>query len=529
MTETNAQGEDNVRAHARFLWRRRWYVSAGGVIGSIGAVLFTMQATPIYRAEVLMKVNAAAIRPQDMDPFSGLFLSREAVPSIIELLNTPQVLDQGASNLELASKNQSLGGVNAKPTGDTEYFIVTVENTDRFAARDIANEVARVTILEKETEWARRIAGAEISLIVQVEFLQKRIQETRELLASPTDDDTGLLGIKLGQYESQYASALRRLDDSRFGFTQLPKVLELVAPATDPGTKIFPRPRMNLIMGVLTGILLGVLVGVILEYLDTRVRSPEQVRALLGAPAMAALPVMPKAKDTPSIVSPVGVETEAVLEPYHLLRTNLQSSWGGGNSWAVLVTSADIGEGKSTTVAFVGAALATSGVRVILIDADLRRPQLHRFFDLEQASGLVQLLSDKDGRLESYVEETSIENLSLLTAGSRASNPSALFGSERFVQVLEEAKGAADVVLLDSPPVLYSSDSLVMAPKVNRVLLVIGAGMLRSDTINRAREALGMVRVKQVDAVLNRVRRDADTYAYYSYYYSQHDRPEETS
>ena len=330
-------------------------------------------------------------------------------------------------------------------------------------------------------------------------------------------------------HQSQYASALGQLDASRFGFTQLPKVLELVAPATGSGSKIYPSPRKNLITGLIGGIVLGLLLAFSLEWWDTRVRSPEQLRQLLGVPAMAALPVMPKGKDSAEIVTPMAIKGEPTLEPYHLLRTNLQSSWADGSSGTVLVTSADIGEGKSTTVSFVGTALASSGLKVILIDADLRRPQLHRFFDMEQTGGLVQLISDTEGRLESYVKETQVENLSLLTAGSRASNPSALFGSERFAEVLEEAKGAADVVLLDSPPVLYSSDSLVMAPKVNRVLLVIGAGMLRSDTINRAREALGMVRVKQVDAVLNRVRRDADTYAYYSYYYDQHYRREETS
>ena len=99
-----------------------------------------------------MKVNAAAIRPQDMDPFSGLFLSRAAVPSVIKLLKTPQVLDQVASNLELASKNQSLGSISGAPDPKTEFFRVWVENTNAFVARDVVNEVARVTILEKETE-----------------------------------------------------------------------------------------------------------------------------------------------------------------------------------------------------------------------------------------------------------------------------------------------------------------------------------------------------------------------------------------
>ena len=99
-----------------------------------------------------------------MDPFSGMFLSREAVSSIIQFLRTPQVLNQVASNLELASKNQSLGSVTAFAVSGTEYFRLSVENTDAAVARDVANEVAQVTISEKETEWAGRIAGAEISL-----------------------------------------------------------------------------------------------------------------------------------------------------------------------------------------------------------------------------------------------------------------------------------------------------------------------------------------------------------------------------
>ena len=158
---------------------------------------------------------------------------------------------------------------------------------------------------------------------------------------------------------------------------------------------------------------------------------------------------------------------------------------------------------------------------MVLIDGDLRRPQLHKKFDIGNEHGLSNLLSGGI-TIEPYLQETPIETLKVLTSGSQPTlNPSVLLGSEMMRNVLEQVKATADVVLVDSPPILYPSDALELASVVDQVLLVIWSGMLRRGTVTRPQEALAMVKTKQVDVVLNKVRRDVDSYAYYSYYYRE--------
>ena len=476
----------------------------------LGAALLTQLITPIYRAESKVQVNAAVIRPQDMDPFSGLFLSREAVASFVEIAKTPPILDKVAKNLELPTDSVGLGNVTARQIGKTEFFTVSVEHTNPVIARDAANELARVLKIESEVEWQRRVATSEMLAQFRLDELQQQIQSTRQALAVGAGD-TQLLTLQLSQYESQYAVALRTLEESQLAGSRITEVLTLRAFATLPNQPISPNLLSNLMIGVLVGGLLGFGLIFFREYMDNKVKSPEEVSHLLGTPVIGALPIAPQDKDN--------ISDEALLEPYHLLRTNLRFSWAQPGSRAILITSAEVGEGKTTILSNLGVALASAGQKVILIDADLRRPQIHSRFGVSRTDGLAELLEEDEPDCRDYLTETGIENLKMVTAGKAATNPSILLGSERMQTVLDVAKNEADVVLVDSPPVLYSSDALVLAGIVEQVLLVIWSGMLRGDTIQRARSALKIVKTRQLDVVLNKVRRETDAYAYYSYYY----------
>ena len=277
-------------------------------------------------------------------------------------------------------------------------------------------------------------------------------------------------------------------------------------------------------------LLLGFAVGMGLvfsvEYLDTRVKTPDQVRQLLGVPIMGALPVAPKEDKNVELLDTKALEGSPLMESYHLLRTNLRFSWENADPKAILVTSAEAGEGKTTVLSHLGIALATAGQWVILIDGDLRRPQLHERFGLPFGNGLTQAIEDEDLQLEDYLQPTDAPNLRVLTAGSHPANPMVVLGSEGMTRVLDASKHMADVVLVDSPPVLFSSDARTLAASVEHGLLVIHSGMLQGGTVEHARGALGMVRAKHVDVVLNKVKRESDTYACYSYYsYSRYNRP----
>ena len=130
---------------------------------------------------------------------------------------------------------------------------------------------------------------------------------------------------------------------------------------------------------------------------------------------------------------------------------------------------------------------------------------------------LADVLEEGWGTLEPYVKETALENLTVVTAGSRVTNPAVLLASERMLEVLGELRERGDIVLLDSPPVLYVSDALMLAGEVDQVLLVLGSGMVKKEAARQSRDALAMVQAKRVDVVLNKISRETDAYSYYHY------------
>ena len=521
--------EFSITESLRALWRRRWLIVLP-VVALVSSILLTTLVTPRYRTEALLQLNAAATQPEKMDPFSGLFISREAAPSFIELMKTPPILDQVAANLGLPG-NASLGEIAVSQISKTAFLRISVEHSDPMLAADVANELAQVMRTESLLEWHERAATAAAILQVRLDSLLRQIEQTRQALAAGAGD-AHLLGLQLSSFDSQYAVGLTELEATRLGTIRITDVLTVRARAATPTTPVYPRPLFNAFMAVVLGITIaiGLLFG--LEYLDaTKVRSPEQVRRLLGAPVIGGLPIHDLFKQRGGSAG-VGsrVQDPTFLEPYHLLRTNLQFSGAVGEAQTVLVTSAEIGEGKTTIVSNLALAYAIAGQRVIAVDADMRRPNLHLNFETAAEKGLSQFLSQDDAPVDEFLSDCPLPSdahsgsLRVLGAGTVTASPSAFLGSARMRQMLDEMKGLADVILLDSPPVLYSSDPLVIANAVDRVILVVWSGMLRNAAIQRAREGLEMVKANRVDVVLNKLRRETDTYAYYSqyYYYSEH-------
>lgn len=201
-------------------------------------------------------------------------------------------------------------------------------------------------------------------------------------------------------------------------------------------------------------------------------------------------------------------------EAFRTLRTNIQFSSLDHELRTILVTSPGPREGKSTILANLAIAIAEAGRRVIAVDCDLRRPALHQFFGLDHATGLTSaLLEDDPGALP--LQETFVPGLRLLASGPQPPNPSELLGSQRFNRVVEALKQEADIVLFDAPPVLAVADAVVLAARLDGVLLVISAGKTKREPARRARQQLERVNARLIGLVLNDVKIDRSLYQYY--------------
>lgn len=202
-------------------------------------------------------------------------------------------------------------------------------------------------------------------------------------------------------------------------------------------------------------------------------------------------------------------------EAYRTLRMNLQFSSLDRALDTLLITSPGVGEGKSTTLANLAVTMAQIEQRVIMVDCDLRRPTLHRFFDLSNEVGLTTMMLDEQAMDDPPLQETAVPGLQLLASGALPPRPADLLGSKRMEAVIAGLAARADIVLLDAPPVMAVTDAVVLATKVVGVLLVVSAGVTKREHALGAVERLNKVNANLVGSVLSNVPLDATLQTYY--------------
>jgi non-specific protein-tyrosine kinase len=204
-----------------------------------------------------------------------------------------------------------------------------------------------------------------------------------------------------------------------------------------------------------------------------------------------------------------------ISEAYRTLRTNLDFASLDQALKTLVVTSAGVGEGKSTTLANLAVVSAQAGRKVVLVDADLRRPSLHQAFGLQNEAGLTTVMMDEDALASPPLQATSIEGLSVLTSGPLPPNPADLMGSRRMENVIAALADGADQVFFDTPPVVAVTDAAVLATKVDGVLLVVSAGKTRRDNAHTAVQRLEQINARLVGTVLTNAQMGAGFKGYY--------------
>ncbi|NTQ65424.1 CpsD/CapB family tyrosine-protein kinase [Enterococcus faecium] len=206
-----------------------------------------------------------------------------------------------------------------------------------------------------------------------------------------------------------------------------------------------------------------------------------------------------------------------IAEQYRTIRTNVQFASATGQSIkTVVVTSSGPGEGKSTTAANISVVFAKAGQRVLLIDADLRKPVIHKTFQLNNTGGLSTVLIST-GNITADIQRTSIENLSILTSGPKPPNPSELLSSKRMDQFLEEARQLYDILIFDMPPVVTVTDAQILSSKTDGTLLVVRDHKTRKDSLRKSKELLDIVQARVLGVVYNGSVQNKDAGYYYGH------------
>ncbi|MEO1837355.1 MAG: polysaccharide biosynthesis tyrosine autokinase [Akkermansiaceae bacterium] len=279
---------------------------------------------------------------------------------------------------------------------------------------------------------------------------------------------------------------------------------------TDP---VSPKVTLYLSLGAVVGLIFGIAIAFFLEYLDTSVKSLEDVERYLQVPVLAVVP-----KDVGVLHKQSGMSPDA--EAYRILRTNIEFNRKNPEDNAITIVSGGAGEGKSTTLVNLAYVCAQGGYTTLMIDADLRRPRLHTFFDINNSVGLTNYLTT-DLMLEDVILQTPVDNLYFLPSGILPADAAGILNSRRMSVLIQDVKQRFDLILVDSPPILGVSDASVLASEVDLTMIVVQHRKLPRNMLLRVKHAVENVGGQVIGVVLNNVDVRSDSqYQYYTSYYT---------
>lgn len=438
--------------------RRSWILIVLSLLLAIGiAAAISIVQTPQFSASSKVFVSTqAGETPQDL--VQGNNFTQARVKTYASLVTTPIVLEPVIDKLDLdVSAAQLALHVGASSPLDTTLITISVTDTDPRRAANIANA-----------------ASQSLSAVV------REIESTGE---NPS-----------------------------------PVKLTRVQNATVPTVAVSPNIPLNLALGVFIGLIIGVLAAVLREVLDTRIRNERDIETLTDVPIIGGIAFDPRAVERPLIVHEDPRSPRA--ESFRTLRTNLQFLDIERAAQAFVTTSAVEQEGKSTTSANLAISMADAGKRVLLVDADLRRPKVADYMGLEGAVGLTDVLIGKT-KLTDVIQPWGSGSLSVLPAGTLPPNPSELLSSVAMQKLVDYVLDKFDAVIFDAPPLLPVTDAAILAKKVGGVILVVAAGRTHKNQLKGVLTSLrnaGTVASGIVITMLPSRGPDAYGYGRYGYY-----------
>jgi succinoglycan biosynthesis transport protein ExoP len=364
----------------------------------------------------------------------------------------------------------------------------------------------------------------ELSLETSAQDLAQQITATAPLDTSlieitATDADPELAAAVATAVSDSLTQVVQTIEASEAedGTTRSAVKLTLVQHAAVPEAPVSPNVPLNVALGGLVGLALGIGIAVLRETLDTRIRNERDVELVTETPIIGGIVFDPKASERPLIVHADPQSPRA--ESFRTLRTNLYFVDAGRTSRSFVVTSSVESEGKSTTTANLAIALADAGARVLLVEADLRRPKVAEYLGLEGAVGLSDLLIGR-ADLQDVVQRWGRNSLYVLPAGAIPPNPSELLGSKAMISTVAELDRSFDVVLFDAPPLLPVTDAAILARNVGGTIVVVAAGRTHRGQLKGAMAALANVDAPVSGIVMTMLpTKGPDAYGYGRYGY----------
>lgn len=548
--------------YIRLFRRWFWLILLATFVGAGISFIVRVNQPPTYRAQAKVIVGSALESPNPNT--SEIRTGIDLAVTYAEIVRTFDILDTVVQVLDLNITAERLNDmIDTSIISGTSLLEISVTSTDRILAAEVANEIVTQLIVQSPSNLT-------LDQQANIDLLQGEIDsQTEELTILRADlrqinqqlSDSTISEEQEQQLNANRITITNQINDASANIaqnlntiaslTQRTNSVEIIEAARIPTTPIGTSMISNVILGGLVSASLAFGGVLVYEYLNDTLRSADELTRALNLPVLGVVTAFGKKDMAYNDMLLINLHNfSQASEEYSTLRTNILYSSAKGDRTFV-ISSASPQEGKSVTSSNLAVSMALSGLNVLLIDADLRRPKIHEVFGLDNQIGLTNLLTGRFPQTQSFpidetqpiatkknatefieennwqqvVKPTIVSNLSVITSGFIPTNPSELLGSAVMRHWMQEFRNASDidVIIFDTPPALAVSDSTILAASLNtKVILVIQASTTRRGVAAKAKERFENVNADIIGAVLNNADlREEDYYGYnYSYYYS---------
>jgi capsular exopolysaccharide synthesis family protein len=478
----------------------------------------------VYRATALIVIDQQVA---GQDNYSDLLASNQLVTIYEGLIPQPVVLQRVANETAGLSVADLAARVHVSALTGTPVIEIQVDDQSKTRAATLANAIARAFIAVEQESSQSELAQAQQQVNQQLEQVTAEIDSLNRQIADLQNTNGSSSDLQTLQHQLVAAQTTRSAVQNVSGqlvvqYLNNSNSIRLFQPATPPATPDHPNPLLNSIDAAAIGLVLAVGIVVLLEVVDDRIRSAEDVQESVGLATIASIedadagmrpiPLGRQRRRSPASFTTLK-EDPRDTENFRILRTFL--SFSSVELRTILVTSPTRGDGRTTTAINLSITLAQAGKRVLLVDADLRKPAIHTFLGLQNTTGLSRYLArDTQDREPAIPFDTvpDMPNLLVLTAGPTPPNPTELLGSERMRQLPDHvlskglSTGLADVVVMDSSQASTVADAAILAGNADGTILVVDASKARVGKVLDALDALEPANARLLGVVLNRAK-----------------------
>lgn len=526
MAGTSSPVDLDVRDHLLVLVRRKWIVLGSVVLFASAAFLASYLQTPVYASSTKVLIQ----RPSSASMFDASnqkVINSDLLAEIeLQFFNGDAVKKAAEAKLGYSAAAVATAG------GRGSTMDIRATNTDPAKAADIANaftqayvDTRRQTTIDDYTQTAqatqakidqidkqlKTIDDAAIEAGIAAEPAPTTTEKPKAGAAPPTTIGVTTTTSASGKAERESLSAQKEALEKSMSTLQIAQQNaqgggpQIIVPAKPSGSPVSPNPRRDTMVGALVGLLIGVAAAFLFDFLDDSIKSRTDLEAATSStPILAIIPHLSNWRNRGEAhLASIEQPSSPTAEAYRTLRTSVQFAGLERPIHALQVTSPRSQDGKTTTSANLAVALARAGLRVILVDCDLRRPRIHEFIGGSNAVGFTSvLLGDAD--LTSALQPVEgLRTLHLLPSGPTPPNPSELLSGRRAADLFNLLKEQADILVIDSPPTLPVSDALVISDLMDAVIMVVAAGSTTKKEAHRAFEMLTQVEAPIIGTVMN--------------------------